>query len=30
MLNEFALLQAMEGIGAKQVQEAGALLGYTG
>ncbi len=29
-MNEFALLQAMEGIGAKQVQEAGALLGYTG
>ena len=30
MLNEFALLQAMEGIGAKPVREAGALLGYTG
>lgn len=29
-MNEFALLQAMEGIGAKQVQEAGSLLGYTG
>ena len=30
MLNEFALLQAMEGIGAEPVREAGALLGYTG
>lgn len=29
-MNEYALLQAMEGIGAKQVQEAGSLLGYTG
>lgn len=29
-MNEYALLQAMEGIGAKQVQEAGALLDYTG
>lgn len=29
-MNEFALLQAMEGIGAEPVQEAGALLGYTG
>lgn len=29
-MNEFALLQAMEGIGAEPVREAGALLGYTG
>ena len=29
-MNEFALLKAMEGIGAEPVREAGALLGYTG
>ena len=29
-MNEFALLPAMEGIGAEPVREAGALLGYTG